>query len=167
LKKKFFFLFCFISIDVFSQASLEKREVQLNAGIGASAQGIPLHVGLDYGVGSNISIGTDASFRTFKNFGYSNGNRSTIINFGVNGNYYFTRTLDVPSNIEYYAGLGVGYFIWYDDESDIEVADDNFVGIGFQVGGRFFLNRNYAVYLELVSGPTLSGLKIGITHTKL
>jgi outer membrane immunogenic protein len=170
MKKKIFFLFCFIPIEAISQFSLEKREVQLNAGIGASDWGIPLHVGLDYGIGSNISLGAEASFRTYRDLAYYNSNsfRSTIISFGVNGNYHFTKTLNIPSNWDVYAGLGVGYFMWNNYvNADFEVLNDRFVGVGAQMGSRYFFNRNFGVYIELLGGFTLNGVKIGITHTKL
>ena len=44
-------------------ANLDKGGLQLNAGVGVSGWGIPVYVGLDYGVTDEITVGGELSYR--------------------------------------------------------------------------------------------------------
>ena len=92
-----------------AQGRLTKGQNQLNAGFGFSGWGLPVYVGFDHGVGEEITIGAEASFRSyresFKTVSYSH----TIFGFSVNGNYHFNTLLDIDEEWDVYAGLNVGF----------------------------------------------------------
>ena len=51
---------------VSAQSPLYKGRVQLNAGVGFSGWGVPLYVGMDFGVSQDITLGFEGSFRNYK-----------------------------------------------------------------------------------------------------
>ena len=65
------------------------------------------------------------------------------LSLGVKGNYYFDNLFDLPSPWDVYAGANAGYAISMGDNS--KNSDFN---IGLQVGGRWFWNDKWGVYLE-------------------
>jgi outer membrane immunogenic protein len=164
MKKTIFLLLCISSISAFSQSPLEKGELQLNAGVGASGIGIPVYVGLDFGIAPDITLGADASYRSYNQSAAGIRYNSTIIGLGVNGNYHFNTVLDIPSEWNLYAGLGVGYFIWNYENSNFAGANASGIGVGLQIGGRYFFSENFGLNLELDGGSTTSGGKFGITY---
>ena len=58
----------FAVVTASAQGTLEENNVQINAGVGISSWGIPVVVGVDYGVARDFTIGAEASYRS-KNFG--------------------------------------------------------------------------------------------------
>lgn len=154
---------CFMSIGAFAQAPLENGATQLNAGLGTSGWGTPIYVGLDYGVGNDFTVGGELSFRSYKeSYGVADYS-SSIISIAANGNYHFNTLLDIPSEWDFYAGLGLGYYIWNID-NDYPGSNNSGIGIGAQIGGRYFFNDNFGVNLELGGANVTSGAKIGITY---
>ena len=113
--------------------------------------------------GFNTGVGGELSFRSYKeSYGAVNYN-SSIISIAANGNYHFNTLLDIPSEWDFYAGLGLGYYIWNID-NDYPGSNNSGIGIGAQVGGRYFFNDNFGVNLELGGANVTSGAKIGITY---
>ena len=166
--KKFILLVAlvFVSSGVFAQSPLDKGEAQLNAGFGLSGWGIPIYFGADFGVGSDITVGGEISFQSDNDTYYNNYNyKSSAIGIGGNGNYHFNRILDIKSNFDFYAGLSLTYFIWnYDNYDNNGHPDNSSLGLGIQVGGRYFFNDNFGVNLEFGGGTATSGAKIGVTY---
>ena len=65
--KKFLFLaglFMAAATASAQSGNLDQGRLQLNAGVGVSGWGIPLYVGLDYGVTNDISVGGEFTFRS-------------------------------------------------------------------------------------------------------
>ena len=63
--KNISFLFAFFAFGfIYAQAPLEKGGLQLNAGLGFSGWGIPISVGIDYGIAPNITLGGDLSYQS-------------------------------------------------------------------------------------------------------
>src|SRR4030042_1947611 len=92
-----------------SQSPLGKGNQQLNAGIGFSGWGIPLYVGMDFGVSRDITLGFEGSFRSYnQNFTGIEYN-SAIIGLSGNGNYYFNKILEIPSDWDFHAAINIGY----------------------------------------------------------
>ena len=165
-----FAVFVFASNGIFAQAPLGEGKVQLNAGVGASGWGIPIYFGLDYGIARDWTLGGEVSFRS-DNDSHNHNNKhydddSSVVGIGVNGNYHFNRIMDIPSKFDFYAGPSVTFFIWDDDhdhDDDFDHDDNASVGIGVQVGGRYFFTDKFGVNLEFGAGTATSGAKVGVT----
>ncbi len=151
-----FFTFC-----GFSQAPLAKGSQQLNAGVGFSGSGIPIYLGMDFGVHPDISVGGELSFRTYSTSDVGVRNVYSVFGVSANGNYHFNTLLEIPSNFDFYAGLSLGMYFW--NSSGSTVGNSSGIGGGVQVGGRYFFSRNMALNLELTGGYSISGGKFGIT----
>lgn len=160
MRKVLLFLVLF-PLWVMSQSPLENNKFQLNAGLGTSGWGTPVYLGLDYGVGKNLTIGSEVSYRSYESYGF----KMTILGIQGNANYHFDQLLDLPSKWNVYSGLSANYFSWsYKDEYAKQIADNTSFGIGIQIGGRYFFNEKIGLNLELGGGNATSGAKIGITY---
>jgi hypothetical protein len=42
--------------------------------------------------------------------------------------------------------------------------EDSNIGLGVQIGGRYFFNKNFGINIEGGGGNATSGAKIGITY---
>lgn len=147
---------------VSAQSPLDKGGVQLNAGVGFSGWGVPLYIGLDFGVGSDITLGVEGSFRNYNEKYFNDHYRSTILGISGNGNYHFNRVLDIPSNWDFYAGLNIGFYAWTSPDGYLGEHTSG-LGLGLQVGGRYFISDNFGLNLEVGGGNAFSGGKFGIT----
>ncbi|VXB26029.1 conserved exported hypothetical protein [Flavobacterium sp. 9AF] len=144
-----------------AQAPLENGKLQLNAGLGTSGWGTPIYVGLDYGLGNNITLGSEISYRSYDSYGF----KMSILGIQGNANYHFNEVLEIPSQWDLYAGLSLNYYNWnFKDDYAEQVVDDTHFGIGIQIGGRYFFTDNFAINLEGGGGNATSGGKIGITY---
>ena len=78
---------------------------------------------------------------------------------GAKGNFYFDNLFDLPSDWDVYAGANAGFATALGNNSK----SDDF-NVGLHVGGRWFWNDKWGVYLEFGGGNTLKGTGgIGIT----
>jgi hypothetical protein len=147
----------------FSQYALDKGKAQINAGLGFSNWGLPVYLGFDYGVHKDISLGAEASFRTYnenyRGFKY----RHNIIGLAANGNYHFNGLLDIPKEWDFYAGLNVGFFIWNTNNDQYAGSGTSGLGLGAQLGGRYYFNEKFGLNLEVGGGNRVSGGRFGIT----
>lgn len=166
--KKFLFaaVLFFAGLTLQAQASLDKGAAQLNAGVGFSGWGIPVYVGVDYGVTNDITVGGEVSYRS-KSEAYYN---HTGIGVSVNGNYHFNRILNLPSEFDLYAGLSLGYYHWSSKykggDHGIYLESSSYgspLGFAVQVGARYFFTNNFGLNLEF-GGGNVSGGKFGITY---
>jgi outer membrane immunogenic protein len=164
--KKFilFIALGFLANGVFAQSPLEEGGVQLNAGVGTSGWGIPVYFGLDYGIAKDFTLGGQISFQSDTENYNNNNYKSSAFGIGANGNYHFNRILKMPSKFNFYAGASLTYFFWnYDDYGNNNHPDNTSLGLGLQVGGRYFFTNTFGVNLELGGGTGTSGAKIGVT----
>lgn len=129
---------------LFAEGPVSKGQLQLNAGVGFG-YGVPIYVGLDYGVHPDITIGGEASFRSYKS--------NSIVSISANGNYHFNTILNIPNNWDFYAGLNLGFITNYDSS----------FGLGAQIGGRYYFS-NLGLNLEFGGGSAFSGGKFGISY---
>lgn len=153
------------SFSAFAQADLGEGNTQLNAGVGFSDWGVPVVVGLDFGVAKNITVGAEASYRS-KTKNYM---KSTAISIGGNANYHFNEVLQLPSPLDVYAGISLSYINWkheWEGPYGMPHEDENKGKLGFngQIGMRYFFNNKFGLNLEFGVGNVLSGGKIGITY---
>lgn len=166
--KKLILLIAFgiLSTGVFAQAPLGEGNTQLNAGIGLSSHGVPVYIGLDYGIAKDWTLGGQLSFQTDNDPYYHNGNTyygdSSAIGIGGNGNYHFNSILNIPSKFDLYAGASLTYYIWNYDNNDYHNDNDSF-GLGLQLGGRYFFTNSFGINLEFGGNTVNSGAKFGVT----
>ncbi|MCF8229634.1 MAG: hypothetical protein K9G58_01010 [Bacteroidales bacterium] len=164
-----FFIGLAFSVASFAQAPLETGQVQLNAGFGLSGWGVPIYAGAEFGVADNITAGGDISFRQYNEGWWKYDYTHTIITISGYGNYHFNELLEIPSYLDFYAGLSLGYSIWntkYKGPGPEYTYNGN-LGSGLylylQAGGRYFFTERFAANLQLGAGST-AGARLGITY---
>lgn len=152
-----------LAATVTAQSPLAKGRKQINAGVGISGWGIPIYVGMDFGVGKNFTLGLEGSFRFHNERLGGNRYNSTIIGISGNGNYHFNTLLKIPSEWDFYAGLNLGFFVWT-TPSNYPGDGSSGLGVGLQVGGRYFFQPNFGLNIEFGGSNAFSGGKFGITY---
>lgn len=163
MKKQLLILsFLLFSSLIYAQSPIAKGESQINAGLGLSSWGVPVYIGFDHGVHPDITIGAELSYRSFSDK-YANVNYDhSVIGISGNGNYHFNRVLEIPKNWDFYAGLNLGFYIW-NSPSDYHGSHSSELGLGAQVGGRYYFSDKIGLNLEFGGGNAFSGGKIGLT----
>lgn len=151
-----------MSVFSFSQSPLPVGKAQLNAGIGFSGWGIPFYVGFDYSVHKDITIGGEFSYRSYEEDWDHNKYHHNIMGFSGNGNYHFNTILNIPQNWDFYAGLNLGFYVWTSPD-DYHGDDTSGLGLGAQIGGRYYLSEKVGLNLEFGGGNEFSGGKFGIS----
>lgn len=138
-KISLFFVFALFSFaNIYGQARKE-----LNFGLIGINYEIPVHKDITIAPG----VGTDFDL--------------DWINLGVKANYYFDNLFGITDDAwDVYGGANAGYSFYNGDDID----DDDDVNFGLQVGGRWFWNDKWGVYVEL-SGGNISGFSPGIGLT--
>ena len=161
MRNLFILLFVFtLSLGANAQAPLAEGAFQINAGLGATRGAIPLSVGVDYGLMPDITVGGELNFWSYRNRVVFTDYRFTVIGVSANANYHFNTIADLPSDIDVYAGLNLGFYVL---SSSFAGAGSSNLGLGGQLGGRYFFTDNVAVLLELGGGTFYSTGKIGVT----
>lgn len=164
--RKLSFIILLLAVFCFSaeaQSPLAKGGKQLNAGVGFSGWGIPLYGGMDFGVYKDITVGFEVSFRSYSQKFVNDTYRSSIFGISGNGNYHFNTILEIPSQWDFYAGLNLGYYIW-NSPAGYKGDGGSGLGLGAQIGGRYFFKNNFGINLEFGGGNAFSGGKFGITY---
>lgn len=146
-----------------AQGRLKPGQNQLNAGFGFSGWGLPVYVGFDHGFKENISIGAELSFRSYRERIIGTSYSHSIFGLSANGNYHFNELLDIDEEWDLYAGLNVGFYGWSSPKSYPGTYASG-LGLGLQVGGRYFFSNRTGLNLEFGGGNAFSGGKFGITH---
>ena len=158
-------VFLVAATAMFAQAPIGIGQAQINAGFGFSSWGLPVYGGIDFGVHKDITVGGELSFRSYNDYYGSNNISSghTIIGISANGNYHFNTLLDIPEEWDVYAGANLGYYIWHTNDSNYKGSGSSGLGLGIQVGGRYYFNDKFGINLEFGSGNSFSGGKVGIS----
>ena len=146
----------------YGQNPLPVGRAQLNAGLGFSNWGVPVYLGLDFGAARDFTLGGELSFRSYNDNYSGTGYNHTIFGISGNGNYHFNTVLNMDSNWDFYAVLSLGYFVWT-SSSDYPGNGNSGIGLGAQIGGRYYFSQNVGLNLELGGGNAFSGGKIGLT----
>jgi len=160
--KKLSFVFAFMLFTVLTihaQAPLGKGGSQLNAGFGFSGYGVPIYAGVDFGVSKDITLGIEGSFRSYSEYWGS----ATVFGFLGNFNYHFNTIMEIPSAWDFYGGFNLGFYSW-SFPNDYHGSGNSGLGLGLQVGGRYFFTNKFGINLEFGGGNRISGGKIGITY---
>lgn len=161
-------LFSFIAVLIytstmlFSQTPLPKGSSQLNVGVGLSSWGIPFYLGFDAGMKNDFSLGVEGSFRyNYENW-RQNRYRHNIIGISGNANYHFNRVFGMTPNWDLYAGLNIGFYIW-NYAPGFDGNRTSGLGLGAQVGGRYYFSSKTGINFEFGSGNAFSGGKVGLS----
>lgn len=165
MKTKFFlttFTLLMFSCFAFSQSPLPIGKTQLNLGVGLSGWGVPFYIGLDYSVHKDITLGGEFSYRSYKENWKDQYYHHNIMGFSGNGNYHFNSLLNIPQKWDFYAGLNLGFYVW--SSPDIYIGDHKSgLGLGGQIGGRYYLSDKVGLNLEFGGGNAFSGGKFGVS----
>lgn len=164
LKKTFLFLilFSFFSNLAFSQSPLPVHKTQINVGVGLSDWGIPFYLGLDYSVHKDITIGGEFSYRSYREKWKDYRYNHSIMGFSGNGNYHFNSLLGMSQDWDLYAGLNLGFYVW-SSPGDYYGDHTSGLGLGAQVGTRYYFSDKVGINLEVGGGNAFSGGKFGVT----
>ena len=163
MKKQIFtFVFLITASVIFAQGPISKGQSQINLGVGLSSWGVPVYLGFDYGVHPDITLGAELSFRSYNDNWNHNKYNHSIIGFLGNANYHFNNVLSIPSPWDFYAGLNLGFYSW-SSPNDYEGSHNSGVGLGAQIGGRYYFSNKVGVNLEFGGGNAFSGGKFGLT----
>jgi hypothetical protein len=146
----------------FAQNPIAKGQSQLNFGVGLSSWGIPLYIGFDHGIHPNVTLGGEFSFRSYNNRYRDYKYNHSIFGLSGNANYHFNNLLNIPSNWDFYAGLNLGFYHW-NSPNEYRGSHTSGLGLGAQIGGRYYFSEKWGVNLELGGGNVLSGGKFGLS----
>jgi len=158
-----FMLLLLTSVFGYSQAPISKGQLQINAGLGFSGWGVPIYGGVDYGVHPDITIGGELSFRRYNESYFRHDYKHNIIGIVAKGNYHFNSLLKIPNNFDLYGGANLGFYIWNTSDSDYNGSGASELGLGIQIGGRYYFNDKIGINLEFGGASTVSGGKIGVS----
>ncbi|MEX2597843.1 MAG: outer membrane beta-barrel protein [Salibacteraceae bacterium] len=141
---------------------IAKGQAQLNLGLGFSNWGLPVYLGFDYGVHKDVTLGAELSFRSYnERFDNQRYNHSV---FGISGNvnYHFNSLLNISPKWDLYAGLNIGFYHW-NSSNNYPGRYNSGLGLGLQVGGRYYFTDRFGLNLEIGGGNAFSGGKLGIS----
>jgi len=164
MKKIFILCLMLLSASFIANAQnpLPVGRAQLNAGLGFSDWGVPVYLGLDYGVHKDVTLGGELSFRSYRDNFNNNGYSHSILGISGNGNYHFNSALNISEKFDFYAGLNLGFYVWT-SSADYPGNHNSGLALGLQVGGRYYFTQNVGLNLEFGGGSAFSGGKIGLT----
>jgi len=157
-----FATFVFFAVMSFGQNSLPMGKTQLNFGVGFSDWGVPLYVGLDYAVSDDVTLGGEFTYRSYRDQVNNIYYDHSIEGIAGNFNYHFNNLLSIPPNWDLYAGLNVGFYIWNSPDT-YQGSYTSGLGLGLQIGGRYFISRRVALNLEFGGGNAFADGKFGLT----
>jgi len=155
-------VFAIASLSMSGQSTEPVRSTQLNFGVGLSGWGIPVYAGLDFGVSKNITVGAEVSYRSYRENWHEYYYDHSIFGFSGNGNYHFNSILNIPPRWDFYAGLNLGFYVW-SSPNDYYGDHASGIGLGGQIGGRYFFSQRFGINLEFGGGNAFSGGKFGLT----
>jgi len=151
-----------VTTTALAQNPIAVGQSQFNLGVGLSSWGVPIYIGLDHGIHKNITIGGEASFRSYRENYKNNRYNHGVIGISGNLNYHFNNVLNIPSNWDFYMGPNIGFYMWNSSDNYPGNAYSG-LGIGGQIGGRYYLTEKFGLNLEFGGGNAFSGGKFGIS----
>ncbi|WP_321438004.1 hypothetical protein [uncultured Bacteroides sp.] len=163
MKKLFLSLGLMLLFSItYAQSPLPIGRTQLNFGFGLSDYGLPVYIGLDHSVSRDFTLGGELSYRGYNDNWDHYDYHLNAWGLSGNANYHFNSVLNIPRNWDFYAGLNVGFYVW-NSPKGYEGNRTSGLGLGAQVGGRYYFNNKVGINLELGGGNEFSGGKIGLT----
>lgn len=163
MKKHFLiFIFLFAVNAFFVQNLLAKGQSRFNAGVGFSSYGVPVYFGFDCGIQKDLTLGGEISYRSYSENWRSDCYNHSVIGFSGNTNYHFNSLLQIPKRWDFYAGLNIGFYLWNSSDS-YNGSHSSGLGLGAQVGGRYYFTDGIAFNVEFGGGNAFSGGKFGLS----
>lgn len=163
MKKQFLTFFLLIATGaIFAQGPISKGQSQINVGVGLSSWGVPVYLGFDYGVHPDITLGAELSLRSYDDKWHDYKYHHSIIGILGNANYHFNNILNISSPWDFYAGLNLGFYNW-SSPNNYEGSHTSGLGLGAQIGGRYYFSNKVGINLEFGGGNAFSGGKFGLT----
>ncbi len=146
----------------FAEGPLYVGTSQLNLGVGLSSYGIPLYIGFDHSIARDVTIGAELSYSAYNEY-YNNFNYDhNIIGISGNINYHFNSLFHMSSRWDLYAGGNLGFYMWTSPDGYTGNHSSG-LGLGAQIGGRYYLTNAVGLNLEFGGGNAFSGGKLGIS----
>ena len=163
MKQLFLILALIVGVTaIVAQSPLAGGGTQLNAGFGLSGWGVPVYVGLDFGLGRDVTVGGELSYRSYKE-DWNNGHYDhSVIGISGNLNYHFNHILEIPRDWDLYAGLNVGYYVFRNPDN-YPGSQSSQLGVAGQIGGRYYFTDTVGINLEFGGGNAFSGGKLGVS----
>ena len=109
-----------------------------------------------------MTIGAELSYRNYNENWQNNYYDHNIVGVSGNANYHFNTLFNIPSRWDLYAGANVGFYFWT-SPNEYNGSHNSGLGIGGQIGGRYYFTNKLGVNLEFGGGNAFSGGKIGLT----
>jgi hypothetical protein len=145
-----------------AQNPLPKGKTQLNFGVGLSEWGVPVYIGFDHGISRDFTLGAELSYRSYKENWKNSSYKHNITGISGNANYHFNHLLNIPKAFDLYAGANIGFYAWTSPEL-YDGTHSSGLGLGGQVGGRYYFSDKVGLNLEVGGGNAFSGGKLGLT----
>jgi outer membrane immunogenic protein len=141
---------------------------QLNFGVDVDGYGIPVYIGMDFGIADMITLGARASFQTKSSKHGTNNeltSRSTIILPSFRGDYHFSGHIEgLPEELDFYGGLSLGLVVWNNDVEYYEYNpttgdrilkerndSSSDLELWMQLGARYYFSEKWAANVEFGS----------------
>ena len=155
-------VFIFSASFSFAQSPLYVGSSQLNLGVGLSNASIPVYIGFDHSVARDITLGAELSYRSYNEHWSTYYYDHNVIGISGNANYHFNTLFGISPRWDLYAGVNVGFYSW--NSPDGYTGDHTSgLGLGGQVGARYYFNNKFGINLEYGGGNAFSGGKLGLT----
>ena len=163
--KKFFLIIALALVSglTFIKDAPAQGKNQLNLGVGFSDWGVPLYIGIDHYVSTDVTLGGEFSYRSgYREYWNDEYYDRNVMGFSGNANYHFNTILEIPRTWDFYAGINVGFYVWnkYDNYRG---NNNSGLGVGGQIGGRYYLSNKVGLNLEFGGGNAFQGGKVGLT----
>ncbi len=156
------FILALATSAIFAQGPIPKGQSQINLGVGLSSWGVPVYFGFDHGVHKDVTLGAELSYRGYKERWDKHDYQHSVTGISGNVNYHFNTVLNIPSPWDFYAGLNLGFYNW-NSPNEYYGSHNSGLGLGAQIGGRYYFSNKVGINLEFGGGNAFSGGKFGIT----
>ena len=125
-------LLCVLAFICFTANTFGQARSELNFGLIGANYEIPVHEDITIAPGAGTNFDLD------------------WLTIGVKANYYFDNLFELTDDAwDVYGGVGAGYAIYNGDSGK-----DSDFDLGLHVGGRWFWNDKWGLYLEFGGGNT-------------
>ncbi len=151
-----------VSAVGFSQNPLGVGQNQLNVGVGLSGWGVPVYLGLDHGISRDFTIGGELSYRSYDEKWDNDHYDHNILGISANLNYHFNHALEMSNEWDFYIGPNLGFYS-FSSPDGYHGRYSSEVGVGAQLGFRYYLSSKVGLNLEFGGGNAFSGGKFGLT----
>ena len=145
-----------------AQESFPLGKTQFNTGVGFSKWGVPVYFGLDYTLQRDITIGAEIDYSYYNENLHNYYYGHNITSFSGNMNYHFNTVFSIPKDFDLYGGFNIGFYSWTSPVGYNGVYSSG-LGIGGQIGARYYLTRKFGLNMEFGGGNEFVGGKFGLT----